>query len=65
LAVSRETPLPVAIEAAQPVPVKVAHDGGSSMPVVITGIKRDGPWDSINASVDPQSMGAFPGPAKR
>jgi hypothetical protein len=66
--ISKETPLPVAIEAAQPVPVRLAYDngdGGHSMPVVITGIKKAGPWDSIKASIDPQSMGEFPGPVKR
>jgi hypothetical protein len=68
MAISRETPLPVAIEAAQPVPVKLGYDNGNdghSMPVVITGIKRAGPWDSIHASIDPQSMGEFPGAVKR
>jgi hypothetical protein len=68
MAISKETPLPVAIEAAQPVPVRLRYDngdGGHSMPVVITGIKKAGPWDSIHASIDPQSMGELPGPAKR
>ncbi len=66
--ISRETPLPVGIETAQPVPVRLPYDngeGGHSMPVVITGIKRAGPWDSIKAAVDTQSMGEYPGPVKR
>ncbi len=65
---SKQTPLSVAIESSQPLPValpstlKLAYSPDHPLPVAINGIKSaSGEWESINTRVDPQRMGATPG----
>jgi hypothetical protein len=60
---SKQSPLSVAVESTPP--AKLAYGPDHPLPVSINGVQdTSGPWDAIKARVEPQPMGATPGPPR-
>jgi hypothetical protein len=63
---SQQSPLSVAVESAPALPpLRLAYDPRRPLPVAINGVRdTSGEWDAINSHVEPQAMGATPGPPR-